>query len=483
MKTALFQKLNILCYISILLISGDPEALACVDEQMQQYCEKMRGEVEKEYNDTIHQVLADARYGYIIGALKETLKVNNDRFKHSQLIDNLLTHKLWGFPIFLVIIWAMFFATFTLGGYPQEWIEMGIGAISDFISGAMSDGPLKDLIIEGIIGGVGGVIVFLPNILLLFLFISILEDSGYMARAAFIMDRMMHKIGLHGKSFVPLIMGFGCNVPAIMATRIIEDRNNRLLTLLIVPFMSCSARLPVYILIAGALFPVYASWVLFGLYIFGVALAIMTSIIFKKILFGGADQPFVMELPPYRLPSALNTIKHMWHKGSQYIKKMGGIIMVGAIIIWALGYYPTRQDSYLERIGHTIEPTIQPLGFDWKIGVALVTGVAAKEIVVSSMGVIHQIDTESESGELEMAEFIRNDVYSSGERKGEKIFTLPVALSFLAFVLIYFPCMAVIAAIRRESGSWKWALFTVFYTTGLAWIVSFVIYNVGSLFI
>ncbi len=303
-----------------------------------------------------------------------------------------------------------------------------------------------------------------------------------MARAAFIMDRLMHKIGLHGKSFMPLIMGFGCNVPAIMATRIIEDKNNRLLTLLIVPFMSCSARLPVYILIAGALFPAYASWVLFGLYAFGVLLAILTSVIFKNVLFSGDDHPFVMELPPYRLPSARNTLKHMWHKGSQYIKKMGGIIMVGAVIIWALGYYPSRQDSYLERIGHTIEPTIQPLGFDWKIGVSLITGVAAKEIVVSSMGVIHKIDPDSETSETELTELIKNDTYSSGPRAGEKIFTLPVALAFLAFVLIYFPCMAVIAAIRRESGSWKWALFTVVYTTGLAWVVSFIIYNVGSLF-
>ncbi|MFI3290234.1 MAG: ferrous iron transport protein B [Rikenellaceae bacterium] len=470
-------------YIAIGLISDDKEMLDVVDESIRGYCKKMRKEVEDEYHDTIQQVLADSRYGYINGALKETLKVNSDRFKRSQVIDNLMTHKFWGYPIFMVIIWLMFYSTFTLGAYPQDWIEMGIGFISDFIGSTMNDGALKDLIIDGIIGGVGGVMVFLPNILLLFLFISILEDSGYMARAAFIMDRLMHKIGLHGKSFVPLIMGFGCNVPAIMATRIIEDKNNRLLTLLIVPFMSCSARLPVYILVAGALFPAYASWVLFGLYIFGVLLAVMTSVIFKRALFSGDDHPFVMELPPYRLPSARNTVKHMWHKGSQYIKKMGGIIMVGAVIIWALGYYPSRQDSYLERIGHVIEPTIQPLGFDWKIGVSLITGVAAKEIVVSSMGVIHKIDPDSEASDAELTELIKTDTYSSGPHIGEKIFTLPVAFSFLAFVLIYFPCLAVIAAIKRESGSWKWALFTVFYTTGLAWIVSFVIYNVGSLFV
>lgn len=304
-----------------------------------------------------------------------------------------------------------------------------------------------------------------------------------MARAAFIMDRMMHKIGLHGKSFVPLIMGFGCNVPAIMASRIIEDRNNRLLTMLILPFISCSARLPVYILIVGALFPLYASWVLFGLYLFGVVLAVLTSIVLKKMLFRGEDHPFVMELPPYRMPVFLSTMKHMWNKGSQYLKKMGGIILVGAVIIWALGYYPTSKesDSYLQRIGHTIEPVIEPLGFDWKIGVSLVSGIAAKEIVVSTMGVLHQIDAEGEEGEALLAEQLREDRYSSGKRQGELIFTTPVALSFLAFVLIYFPCLAVIAAIKRESGSWRWAIFTMFYTTGLAWFVSFVIYNVGSL--
>ncbi len=469
-------------YVAISLMYGIEEVVSKASDKLMGTVEHMRQDIEREYGDSVQQVFADSRYGYVNGALKETLMVNSDRFKHSQAIDNIMTHKVWGFPVFLAVVWFMFYATFTLGAYPQEWIDMGIGALSQFVSDTMSDGALRDLVVDGMIGGVGSVIIFLPNILLLFLFISILEDSGYMARAAFIMDKMMHKIGLHGKSFVPLIMGFGCNVPAIMASRIIEDRNNRLLTILIVPFMSCSARLPVYILIVGAFFPDYASWVLFGLYLFGVLLAVLTSLTFKKMLFGGIDHPFVMELPPYRLPSAYNTLKHMWHKGSMYLSKMGKIILLGAVIIWALGYYPTRQDSYLEKIGHTIEPAIAPLGFDWKIGVSLISGVAAKEIVVSTMGVLHQVDDSlDDGGEGALIEQLQNDRYSSGSRVGEKIFSLPVALSFLAFVLIYFPCLAVIAAIKRESGSWRWALFTVFYTTGLAWIVSFVIYNVGRL--
>ncbi len=471
-------------YLAMLIVSGDEQVVRETNPTLVEVGAELRREIESEYNESIDQVFADARYGYINGALKETLKVNSKRFKQSQSIDNILTHKLLGFPIFLSVIWLIFYATFTLGAYPQDWIDMGVAAFSDFMRGALGgEGALHDLVVDGIIGGVGSVIIFLPNILLLFLFISLLEDSGYMARAAFIMDRLMHKVGLHGKSFVPMIMGFGCNVPAIMASRIIEDRNNRLITLLVVPFMSCSARLPVYILIVGAFFPNYASLVLFGLYLLGVVLAVLTSIILKRFMFGGVDHPFVMELPPYRLPLAKNTLKHMWGKASQYLKKMGGIILVGAVIIWALGYYPSRQDSYLEKIGHTIEPAIEPLGFDWKIGVSLISGIAAKEIVVSTMGVLYGIESEVDEESSELYERMKEDRYTHGEHIGERIFSLPVALSFLAFVLIYFPCLAVIAAIKRESGSWRWALFTMFYTTALAWVVSFVIYNVGSIFI
>ncbi|MFI3270338.1 MAG: ferrous iron transport protein B [Rikenellaceae bacterium] len=463
--------------VAMTLIEGDVELLSRVDERIVAAVAQLRGEIEQEYGDNIEQIFADSRYGYIAGALTETLVVDNDRSSKSHRIDHYLTHRVWGLPIFLGLIWLMFYVTFTLGAYPQEWIEEGVSAVSEWLSGAMSDGALRDLVVDGVIGGVGGVIIFLPNILILFLCISLMEDSGYMSRAAFIMDRMMHKIGLHGKSFVPMIMGFGCNVPAIMASRIIEDRSNRLLTMLIVPFMSCSARLPVYILIVGALFPESASWMLFGIYLFGVLMAILTSLLLKRVIFTNADHPFVMELPPYRLPLLRNTVKHMWVKASQYLKKMGSIILIGAVIIWALGYYPSQEDSYLERIGHTIEPTIEPLGFDWKMGVALISGVAAKEIVVGTLGVLHNIDDAEGEGANRLQEKIKNDRYEYGERKGEIIYTTPVALSFLAFVLLYFPCVAVVAAIRRESGKWRWALFSLFYTTGLAWVVSFIIYR------
>ncbi len=468
-------------YVALTMIAGNDKMLSMVDSGIAQMCIEYRQEIESEYDDTIAQVLADARYGYIAGALAETLVVDSSRNQKSRNIDSILTHKVWGVPMFFGIIWMMFYTTFTLGAYPQDWIDAGVGALAEWIHGAMQDSALRDLLVDGIIGGVGSVIVFLPNILILFLFISIMEDSGYMSRAAFIMDRMMHKIGLHGKSFVPLIMGFGCNVPAIMASRIIEDKNNRLLTILIVPFMSCSARLPVYILIVGALFPEHASTLLFGLYLLGILMAILTSIVLKRFFFTDPDHPFVMELPPYRLPLLRNTLKHMWNKGSQYLRKMGGVILVGAVIIWSLGYYPNREDSYLERMGHVIEPTIRPLGFDWKMGVSLISGIAAKEIVVGTMGVLHNIDdVENEDGERSLQKMLSEDRYETGSRKGELIFTTPTALSFMVFVLLYFPCLAVIAAIKRECESWRWAIFSLLYTTGLAWVVSFLIFNIGS---
>ena len=470
-------------YIALDLISGNESLLETVDSQIAKMCIKLRHQIEQEYRDNITQVLADTRYGYIAGALAETLTIDNTRNKKSINIDSVLTHKIWGYPIFLALIWFMFYATFTLGAYPQDWIDSGVGALSEWLNNIMQNGPLKDLVIDGIIGGVGSVIVFLPNILILFLFISLMEDSGYMARAAFIMDKLMHKIGLHGKSFVPMIMGFGCNVPAVMASRIIEDKNNRLLTILIIPFMSCSARLPVYIFIIGTFFPKYPSLMLLSLYLFGVILAILTAIIFKKLLFKGQDHPFVMELPPYRIPLANNTIKHMWNKSKQYLQKMGGIILIGAVIIWALSYYPSKENSYLERIGHTIEPTIAPIGFDWKIGVSLIAGVAAKEIVISTMGVLYNIDEEVTEESSSLQEQVRTDRYENGKHKGELIFTTPVLLSFLSFILIYFPCIAVIAAIKRECNSWRWAIFALLYTTGLAWCISFIIYNIGSLIV
>ncbi len=478
--------------------------------------------LENEFKENSETVITDAKYGFIAGALKETYKANVvEKRKNTEIIDAFITHKLFGFPIFIFILWLMFQSTFTLGNYPMEWIEQGVMALSGWLQGVLPAGSLKDLIVDGVIGGVGGVIVFLPNILILFFFISLLEDTGYMARAAFIMDKLMHKIGLHGKSFIPLIMGFGCNVPAIMATRTIENRNNRLLTILINPFMSCSARLPVYILLIGAFFPHNQGSILFMIYGIGVLLAIGVAVIFKRLFFKADEQPFVMELPPYRIPTMRSIIKHMWHKGSQYLQKMGGVILVASIIIWALENYPkqsndfasmedvpalkasvSQQDvdnfsnntdkgktisgrtpSYLERIGHFIQPALNPLGFDWRMGVSLLSGIAAKEIVISTMGVIFNVDEGGIDENQPLIEKLREAEYLEGERKGEKLFTPINAFSYILFILIYFPCVAVIAAIKKESGSWKWAVFTIFYTTLLAWMVSFLFYQTANFII
>ncbi len=475
-------------------------------------------------------VITDYKYGFIAGALKETYKQGiKRRYKITEILDSFFTHKIFGFPIFLFFMWLMFWTTFTVGNYPMAWIENGIGLLGRFIGSSMAEGSLKALLIDGIIGGVGGVIVFLPNILILFLFISFMEDSGYMARTVFIMDKIMHKIGLHGKSFIPLIMGFGCNVPAIMATRTIEDRQNRLLTILINPFMSCSARLPVYLLLIGAIFPKNRGSILFMIYITGIIMGSAVALIFKKTLFKSKDTPFVMELPPYRLPTVRSTVKHMWGKGSQYIKKMGGVILVASVIMWALGYFPRDykgiesmdrkittaengkkqaenieelekidnrlamletqkeserlENSYIGQIGRTIEPVIRPLGFDWKMGVSLISGVAAKEIVVSTLGVLYQADATTENSTEHLTGRIQNAHYETGKRENMKVFTPLATLSFIAFILIYFPCVAVVAAIKKEAGHWKWAAFAVLYTTGLAYLVSLLIYQIGNVFI
>lgn len=438
--------------------------------------------IENLMDDRIETVITDARYGFIAGALKETYKTGNEnRRQTSDSIDLLLTSRYLGFPVFLLFMWLMFSATFNLGAYPQKWIESGVGLLAGVLDNFMTEGSLKQLLIEGIIGGVGGVIVFMPNILLLFFFISLMEDTGYMARAAFITDRLMHKIGLHGKSFIPMIMGFGCNVPAVMATRTIENRNNRLLTMLINPFMSCSARLPVYLLLIGAIFPDLKGTLLFSIYLIGILVAVLVALAFKNTIFSSTDAPFVMELPPYRLPTVRSTLKHMWSKASQYLKKMGGIIMIASVLIWALGHYPTHQQSYIGRIGKFIEPAIQPLGFDWRMGVCLLTGVAAKEIVISTMGVIYQSGDKSDPSEG-LGKKIRNATYTHGKKMGQSVFTPLATLSFLIFTLLYFPCIATVTAIYNESGSWKWAAFSVFFTTGLAWILSFLVYQTGMLF-
>jgi ferrous iron transport protein B len=451
-----------------------PEAIKAAGEET--------GRIESLMGERVETVITDARYGFISGALKETFTTGRqDRRKISDSIDQLLTNRYFGFPVFLLFMWLMFSATFNWGSFPQYWIDQGVHLLGGLLNNIMPEGSLKHLLIDGIIGGVGGVIVFLPNILILFFFISLMEDTGYMARAAFITDKLMHKIGLHGKSFIPLIMGFGCNVPAIMSTRTIENRSNRLLTMLINPFMSCSARLPVYILLIGAVFPGFKGTILFSIYLTGILVAIIVALVFKNTLFRSTDAPFVMELPPYRLPTVRSTMKHMWFKASQYLRKMGGIILVASVIIWALGYFPVNKQSYINRIGRFIEPAIQPLGFDWRMGICLLTGVAAKEIVVSTMGVIYKAEVQSDPS-VNLGDKIRAASYTEGSRKGKPVFSPLATLSFLLFTLLYFPCIATVTAIYHESGSWKWAAFSVCFTTALAWILSFLVYQTGMLF-
>lgn len=464
------------------LPDGD-EILALRDSE----AEKIR----KEKKEDTETAIMDAKYALIHGALQEAGYEQGDKQDNYQLthmIDRVITNRYVGFPMFLLVLFLMFKATFDLGQYPMDWIEAGIGLLSDTIATYMADGPLKDMLVDGIIGGVGAVIVFLPQILILYTFISFMEDSGYMARAAFIMDKLMHKMGLHGKSFIPLIMGFGCNVPAIMATRTVESRRSRLLTMLVLPMMSCSARLPIYIMIVNTFFALqYRTWIIMLLYIIGVMLAVVMSRLFSRFLIKGDDTPFVMELPPYRFPTAKATMRHTWEKGRQYLKKMGGVILVASIIVWALGYFPhngsltpqeQKEQSYIGMIGKAIEPAFALQGFDWKLGVGLISGIGAKEIVASTMGVLYAGDdsvADSETGNADKYA----DLHSKMEADGV---TPLIAFCYMIFVLIYFPCIATIAAVRHESGSWGWAAFVAVYTTALAWVVSGLIYQIGSIF-
>ncbi|WP_294066950.1 ferrous iron transport protein B [Proteiniphilum sp. UBA1028] len=512
-------------YICMKMLEGDKEVEGRIEtlskrEQIFARRDKERSYIEKLLREDPESAFTNARYGFIAGGLKETLTGKIHFADKTKLLDSIVTNKYLGFPLFFLFLWIMFEATFRLGNYPMEWIEWLVAGLGNLIRSNMAEGPLKALIVDGIVGGVGGVIVFLPNIVILYLFIAFMEDSGYMARAAFIMDKLMHKIGLHGKSFIPLIMGFGCNVPAVMATRTIESRSSRMITMLIVPFMSCSARLPVYILFAGAFFPSRASMVLLGLYAFGILIAALTARLFRKTLFKEEETPFVMELPPYRMPTLKSIFTHMWDRSRQYLQKMGGPILVASIVIWFLGYFPQNQqreagfdtkaaqaetqfnrneissserdvlladiahernrehqeNSYIGKIGKFIEPVMRPLGFDWKISVSLLSGMAAKEIVISTMGVLYTGDSEDQQS---LQARLQAETYPDGP----PVFTPLVIIGFLLFVLIYFPCIATIAAIKEESHSWKWALFSVAYSTGLAWFIALVVHQAGSLLI
>ncbi|WP_077153621.1 ferrous iron transport protein B [Bacteroides bouchesdurhonensis] len=470
-------------FLSIKLLENDPDIEGFIHtlpngEDIIRVRDKMAKRIQDTMNEDCESAITDAKYGFISGALKETFTDNHlEQEQTTKVLDSIVTHRIWGYPIFFLFMYLMFEGTFVLGEYPMMGIEWLVEQFGNLIRNNMAEGPLKDMLIDGIVGGVGGVIVFLPNILILYFCISLMEDSGYMARAAFIMDKIMHKMGLHGKSFIPLIMGFGCNVPAIMASRTIENRKSRLITMLINPLMSCSARLPIYLLLAGAFFPRSASLVLLSIYVTGILLAVLLARIFSKFLVKGDDTPFVMELPPYRMPTAKSIIRHTWEKGEQYLKKMGGIIMIASILIWFLGYYPNhdgyetvaeqQENSYIGRIGQAVEPVLKPLGFDWKLGIGLISGVGAKELVVSTLGVLYANDADADAVSL-----------------ADRIPITPlIAYCYMLFVLIYFPCIATFAAIKQESGSWKWAFFAAGYTTILAWIVSFAVYQIGGLFV
>jgi len=510
-------------YLSIELLESDSEFSKniewCVNSaEITETAKEEAIKLGKLFFDPVETVITNLRYGFIAGALKETLRINAvERVGRSKLIDNFLTNRYLGIPIFIAFMWLTFYTTFKLGGYPKQWMESGIEKSAALISSYLPAGLLRDFLTEGIIGGVGGVIVFLPNIIILFLFISLMEDTGYMSRAVFIMDKAMHKIGLHGKSFIPLFLGFGCNVPAIMSTRIIESRRDRLITMLITPFMSCSARLPVYILFISAFFQRNQGTVLFILYALGVVFAITTAFILKKFFFKTADIPFVMELPPYRVPTGRSIIKHVWFRTGLYLKKIGGIILIATILVWIMSNFPRsvrfskdypseiskieysainkadkeiiiqqlilqeenerQEGSFIGMIGHFIEPVMKPLGFDWRMSVSLISGLAAKEVVVSTLGVMYM------SGDNNNITSLVEKIQSSKDSVGNYSFSPLIAFSFMIFILTYFPCVGVVSAIRRESGSWKWAAFIVFYTTGIAWLLSFIIYQLGTIII
>jgi ferrous iron transport protein B len=478
--------------------------------------------IEIHYNEDSETVVTDAKYAFISGALKETMHHATPGINTiSDKIDRLLTHPRLALPLFAFILFVVFYTTFTVGAYPMDWIDQGVLWLSNGLRNIMEEGMLKDLLIDGIISGTGSVLVFLPNILILFFFISLLEGTGYMARAAFIMDKIMHRFGLHGRSFIPMIMGFGCNVPAILATRTLRNRGDRLLTMMIIPFMSCSARLPVYILIISAFFQSFHALILIGIYAFGIILAFITAQVFNRLLFRNKETPFVMELPAYRMPTLRNIIFHMWDKTRHYLKKIGTVILIGVVIIWALEYFPrstgsTAQyeaaierakemniseneiaeiievaememesdrlmNSYIGRLGKVMHPIMSPLGFDWKMSIALLAGLPAKEIIISTMGVLYQTDVDESTVNLQ--EKLQNEVHDRGRLSGQKVFNTASAMSFLIFILIYFPCIGVVATIKNESGSWKWGIFSVLYTTSLAWIMAFFTFNIFSLFI
>ncbi|MCM1310770.1 MAG: ferrous iron transport protein B [Bacteroides sp.] len=475
-------------YLALKFLEGDEEVESQLRDkpyypQLHELRERGQKLIETRMNEDVTSAIAAEKYGFIDGALAETM--SGERLSSTSttsVIDAFVTNRLFGIPLFLGIMFCIFWLTFSVGQYPMDWIESGVEWLGQLVQTYFPAGPLKDLLADGVIGGVGSVIVFLPNILILYACISFMEDSGYMARAAFIMDRSMHRIGLHGKSFIPLLMGFGCNVPAIMATRAIESRSSRLITIMINPFMSCSARLPIYLLLIGTFFSSHAALVFFCLYALGVCMAMLTARLLRRFVWTKDETPFVMELPPYRVPTAKAVVRHTWAKGKQYLQKMGGIILVACIVVWALNYFPQKtdqnpeQDSYLEMLGKAVNPVMEPIGMHWRATVAAIAGVPAKEIVVSTLGVLY-------TGSEEVTESALSERLTAPQpATGQPDFTPASALAFLVFILLYCPCIATLVAITKESGSWKYGAFSAVYNTLLAWLVAFAVYRIALLF-
>ncbi len=480
-------------YYALKLIEGDKEVMTMIEssphrEQWIAMATRARVSIEESLGEDIETSLARQKYGFISGALKETYTaVKNDRNTLGDRLDAIVTHRIWGFPIFFALMWFMFYCTFTLGAYPQEWIEMGVSWLYDTVHGLMGEGALRDMITDGVINGVGSVLVFLPNIMILYLFISLLEDSGYLARAAFIMDKVMHHMGVHGKSFIPMVMGFGCNVPAVMACRTIECTTSRIITIMVVPFMSCSARLPIYMMIVGTFFAEHAGTVLFLLYVGGMLLAVVSARLMRRFMFREQEAPFVMELSPYRIPTATATIRHMWSKCAQYLKKMGGLILIASIVVWLLSYYPRPQQSveepdaprfeqsYMGYIGEWCQPMFAPMDMEWQATIALISGIPAKEIVVSTMNVLYaQPGDEEAVDDEELSPSVSERIASS--------MSIPTAVAFLIFSLLYLPCLATIMAIGAEL-NWKWAVGSALYNTAVAWVVAWIGYLITSLIV
>jgi ferrous iron transport protein B len=500
-------------WYALKLLEGDEEILgqireACGEAESASLLEELgrfQSEIEHLFGEDAATLISERRYGFIIGALSETVvKPKMSRVNVSEKIDNVLTNRYLAYPVFAAFMWLLFQATFGLGAYPMDWIETGVELLRRLVLESFPSGMARDLLAEGIIAGVGGVLVFLPNILILFLGISVLEDTGYMARIAFIMDKVMHRIGLHGKSFIPLLMGVGCSVPAIMAARTLESKKDRTLTILIAPLITCSARLPVYILFTGAFFPQQAGNIIFLLYFMSFVVAFAVGWVFRKTLFKGEEYPFVMELPPYRIPTLRSALIHMWEKAKHYLQKMGGVVLVFSIIIWFLGNFPLQEElvngyeaeialeqaagneeraselfaelhsdrirgSYIGQGGLFIEPVLEPLGFDWRMGVSLMTGFVAKEVVVATLGVLFTVDDEAGEVSSELRDALRQN-YS------------PLAgFAFIIFVMLYTPCIVAFITLIKEIGSWKWSLFSLVYQISLAWVAAFLIYRTGML--